>query len=35
MAGRGKEEEGYSVEAKENMEVALQKFAESLIPIGS
>ena len=35
MAGRGKEEEGYSVEAKENMEVALQQFAESLIPIGS
>ena len=35
MAGRGKEEEGYSVEAKENMEVALQQFTESLIPIGS
>ena len=35
MVGRGKEEEGYSVEAKENMEVALQQFTESLIPIGS
>ena len=35
MAVRGKEEEGYSVEAKENMEVALQQFTESLIPIGS
>lgn len=35
MAGRGKEEEGYSVEAQENMLVALEQFQESLIPIGS
>ena len=35
MAGRGKEEEGYSVEAQENMGVALDQFKESLIPIGS
>ena len=35
MAGRGKEEEGYSVEAQENMQVALETFKESLIPIGS
>ncbi|MAJ24497.1 MAG: hypothetical protein CMP36_03195 [Rickettsiales bacterium] len=35
MAGRGKEEEGYSVEAQENMLVALVQFKESLIPIGS
>ena len=35
MAGRGKEEEGYSVEALENMAVALEQFKESLIPIGS
>ena len=35
MAGRGKEEEGYSVEANENMGVALEQFKESLIPIGS
>ncbi|MDC3024520.1 ribosome recycling factor [Alphaproteobacteria bacterium] len=35
MAGRGKDEEGYSVEAQENMEVALEAFKESLIPIGS
>ena len=35
MAGRGKDEEGYSVEAQENMEVALESFKESLIPIGS
>ena len=35
MAGRGKEEEGYSVEAQENMSVALEQFKESLIPIGS
>ena len=35
MAGRGKEEEGYSVEAHENMGVALEQFKESLIPIGS
>ena len=35
MAGRSKEEEGYSVEAQENMLVALEQFKESLIPIGS
>ena len=35
MAGRAKEEEGYSVEAQENMEVAVKNFEESLIPIGS
>ena len=35
MVGRGKEEEGYSVEAQENMLVALVQFKESLIPIGS
>ncbi len=35
MSGRGKEEEGYSVEAQENMQVALETFKESLIPIGS
>ena len=35
MSGRGKEEEGYSVEAQENMGVALDQFKESLIPIGS
>ena len=35
MASRGKEEEGYSVEAQENMGVALEQFKESLIPIGS
>jgi len=35
MAGRGKEEEGYSVEAQENMGVALEDFKSSLIPIGS
>jgi ribosome recycling factor len=35
MAGRSKEEEGYSVEAQENMEVAVKNFEESLIPIGS
>ena len=35
MAGRGKEEEGYSVEAQEIMTVALEQFRESLIPIGS
>ena len=33
MVGRGKEEEGYSVEAQENMTVALEQFKESLIPI--
>ena len=35
MAVRGKEEEGYSVEAQENMGVAIDQFKESLIPIGS
>ena len=35
MAGRGKEEEVYSVEAQENMQVALETFKESLISIGS
>jgi ribosome recycling factor len=35
MAGRGKEEEGYSVEAQENMGVAIEEFKESLIPIES
>ena len=35
MAGRGKEEEGYSVEAQENMQVGIEQFKESLIPIGS
>ena len=35
MASRGKEEEGYSVEAQENMGVAIDQFKESLIPIGS
>ena len=35
MSGRGKEEEGYSVEAQENMGVALEQFRESLISIGS
>ena len=35
MAGRGKEEAGYSVEAQENMGVAIDQFKESLIPIGS
>ena len=35
MAGRGKEEEGYSVEAQENMQVAVTSFHESLVPIGS
>tara|TARA_Y100000589_G_scaffold291743_1_gene295431 strand:- start:960 stop:1625 length:666 start_codon:yes stop_codon:yes gene_type:complete len=35
MAGRGKEEEGYSVEAQENMQVSIENFKESLIPIGS
>lgn len=35
MAGRAQDEEGYSVEAKENMEVALETFKESLIPVGS
>ena len=29
MAGRGKEEEGYSVEAQENMGVAIEEFKES------
>ena len=31
----GKEEEGYSVEAQENMLVSIENFKESLIPIGS
>ena len=35
MAGRGQDEEGYSVEAQENMQVALVDFKESLIPVGS
>ena len=35
MSGRSKEEEGYSVEAQENMVTALEAFKESLIPIGS
>ncbi|MBF96820.1 MAG: hypothetical protein CFH34_00003 [Alphaproteobacteria bacterium MarineAlpha9_Bin4] len=35
MSGRGKDEEGYSVEAQENMRVAVDSFKESLIPIGS
>ncbi len=35
MSGRGKEEEGYSVEAQENMGTAINAFQESLIPIGS
>ena len=35
MVGRGKEEEGYSVEAQENMLVSIENFKESLIPIGS
>ena len=35
MVGRGKDEEGYSVEAQENMQVAVETFKESLIPIGS
>lgn len=35
MSGRGKEEEGYSVEALENMETALENFKNSLIQIGS
>ena len=35
MVGRGKEEEGYSVEAQENMLVSIENFKESLILIGS
>ena len=35
MSSRGKEEEGYSVEANENMLVLINDFKESLIPIGS
>ena len=35
MSSRGKEEEGYSVEANENMLVLINNFKESLIPIGS
>ena len=34
MAGRAKDEEGYSVEAQENMEVAVETFRDSLILIG-
>ena len=30
MAGRAKDEEGYSVEAQENMQVAVETFKESL-----
>ena len=30
MAGRAKDEEGYSVEAQENMQVAVDTFKESL-----
>ena len=35
MAGRAKDEEGYSVEAQENMEVALETFRDSLKAVGS
>ena len=35
MAGRAKDEEGYSVEALENMQVAVENFKESLVAIGS
>ncbi len=35
MAGRAKDEEGYSVEAQENMQVAVENFKESLVAIGS
>ena len=35
MAGRAKDEEGYSVEAQENMQVAVETFRESLVAIGS
>ena len=35
MSGRGKEEEGYSIEAQENMLESINAFKESLIPIGS
>ena len=35
MAGRAKDEEGYSVEAQENMKVAVDTFRESLVAIGS
>ena len=35
MAGRAKDEEGYSVEAQENMQVAVDTFRESLVAIGS
>ena len=35
MTARGKDEEGYSVEALENMQFAVDSFKESLIPIGS
>ena len=35
MAGRAKDEEGYSVEAQENMQVSVETFRESLVAIGS
>ena len=35
MTARGKDEEGDSVEALENMQFAVDSFKESLIPIGS
>ncbi len=35
MSGRGKDEEGYSVEAQENMEFAVDKFTGSLVTVGS
>ena len=35
MAGRGQDEEGYSVEAQENMKVAVDSFKESLFDVGS
>ena len=35
MSSRGKEEEGYSVEANENMLVLINDFKDSLVPIGS
>ncbi len=35
MSGRAKDEEGYSIEAQENMQVAVDKFRESLLVVGS
>lgn len=35
MTGRGKDEEGYSVEAQENMQFAVNKFKDSLLVVGS